>query len=622
VQAAEPETISEKRDTVSVSILNAARAVAERESVKGLTLAKVAAEAELARSVVVKRFARKKDLLLWVAADSVASLARGLVGINWISAGQTSEDARDGAVILTLPRRDLSADGPDSPTSAAPEIPVSAPTPSKSAASRKSSSRGRSKRRSANPRTAQVQVHAIDNAEAAGEKNGEVMDGDSQGAPRAPYSWLERRLRVFERAMALMEVRQERAETDSRSAVDTAEDSSRSLQDKLNRLSASADASIKALQKTIAELVDRVEASEARQAAATNVVRAAVNEANLRIETVEGVARAALVENATPESEEAPVPPPLVWEQTAAAIPADVKPAADETESNKPAPFLAAARASAIAAARTKIAGEATKKISIPERSPTRDIVAAVTFLAVFVAAGVAFSRGMQDERPQSLRHVALQPPAVMVAAAADTALDQLAQNAEAGNADAELAVALKYLNGTNGSRDPAAGMRWMTRAATHGNAVAQYMLGSAYEKGGATVRDPAEAMRWYEASALQGNRKAMHNLAIAYAMGFAGVKSSSEAVRWFSRAASFGYVDSQFDLAVLYERGDGVPQSLLDAYKWYAIAGAQGDMESKSRIEALRTQLSSDDLAAAQHAADAFRALPYDTGANQLPRI
>ncbi len=79
----------------------------------------------------------------------------------------------------------------------------------------------------------------------------------------------------------------------------------------------------------------------------------------------------------------------------------------------------------------------------------------------------------------------------------------------------------------------------------------------------------------------------------------------------------AYGYVDSQFNLAVLYERGEGVPQSLLDAYKWYAVAGRQGDAESKERIEALRTQLSADDLAAAQHAAEAFKAAPYDLAAN-----
>ena len=71
-----------------------------------------------------------------------------------------------------------------------------------------------------------------------------------------------------------------------------------------------------------------------------------------------------------------------------------------------------------------------------------------------------------------------------------------------------------------------------------------------------------------------------------------------------------------------LYERGLGVPQSLLDAYKWYAIAAAAGDAESKSRIDALGTQLSADDRAAAQHSADAFHAQPLNPKANVAPQL
>ena len=64
------------------------------------------------------------------------------------------------------------------------------------------------------------------------------------------------------------------------------------------------------------------------------------------------------------------------------------------------------------------------------------------------------------------------------------------------------------------------------------------------------------------------------------------------------------------------------MPQSLLDAYKWYAIAAAAGDTESKSRIDALGTQLSADDRAAAQRSADAFRAQPLNPRANVAPQL
>jgi localization factor PodJL len=128
--------------------------------------------------------------------------------------------------------------------------------------------------------------------------------------------------------------------------------------------------------------------------------------------------------------------------------------------------------------------------------------------------------------------------------------------------------------------------------------------------------------VRWYEAAAGQGNRKAMHALGVAYAQGRGTQKDYSEAARWFARAAALGLVNSEFNLGVLYERGLGVPQSLLDAYKWYAVAAAQGDAESRARIEALKTQLKADDIAAAERAAENFRPQIADRDANSAPVV
>jgi localization factor PodJL len=200
-------------------------------------------------------------------------------------------------------------------------------------------------------------------------------------------------------------------------------------------------------------------------------------------------------------------------------------------------------------------------------------------------------------------------------------ALDRLTQLANGGNSKAELIVGLKYLNGDGVPVNEVQAAKWLERSAESGEPVAQYRLGTLYEHGKGVAQDSAKATHWYQAAAMQGNRKAMHNLAVAFAEGTGVKKDPSEAARWFSKAAALGLADSQFNLAVLYERGQGVPQSLLDAYKWYAVAAASGDAESKSRIEALATQLSADDRAAAQHAADTFRAVPTDPHANLVPQ-
>jgi len=201
-------------------------------------------------------------------------------------------------------------------------------------------------------------------------------------------------------------------------------------------------------------------------------------------------------------------------------------------------------------------------------------------------------------------------------------ALDRLSQLATAGNPKAELIVGLKYLNGEGAPVNETQAAAWLEKAAEAGEPVAQYRLGTLYEHGKGVAGDPAKASHWYLAAAMQGNRKAMHNIAVAYAEGTGVKKDLTEAARWFSKAAALGLTDSQFNLAVLYERGQGVPQSLIDAYKWYSIAAQGGDAESKSRRDALATQLSADDKAAAQHAADSFKASSPDPHANTAPQL
>ena len=213
-------------------------------------------------------------------------------------------------------------------------------------------------------------------------------------------------------------------------------------------------------------------------------------------------------------------------------------------------------------------------------------------------------------------------PSATGARVAAIAPLDKLTALANSGNANAELIVGLKYLDGDGVAVNEADAVKWLERAAVAGLPVAQYRLGTLYERGRGVSADPVKSAHWYTLAAQAGNRKAMHNLAVAYASGTGVTKNMAEAARWFAKAAALGLSDSQFNLAVLYERGLGVPQSLLDAYKWYAIAATSGDTESKARIDALATQLSAEDRAAAQRSVASFRAQPLDPKANVAPQL
>jgi TPR repeat protein len=196
----------------------------------------------------------------------------------------------------------------------------------------------------------------------------------------------------------------------------------------------------------------------------------------------------------------------------------------------------------------------------------------------------------------------------------------RIAALANMGNPRAQLLIGLKYLDGNGAQVNEAEAARWLARAAQQGEPLAQYRLGTLYERGRGVPPDASLAVHWYGLAAAQGNRKAMHNLAVAFAEGSGAPKNDSQAALWFQRAADLGLADSQFNLAVLYERGMGVKQSLENAYRWYLIAAAQGDAESKSRAEALATQLKDSERGAGQRAAAAFRQQPLTPAANSLP--
>jgi localization factor PodJL len=200
--------------------------------------------------------------------------------------------------------------------------------------------------------------------------------------------------------------------------------------------------------------------------------------------------------------------------------------------------------------------------------------------------------------------------------------LRELQTRANQGVADAELLLGLKYADGDGVAANDAEAARWLERAAQKGEAIAQYRLGALYEKGLGVPADPAIAADWYAKAAELGNVKAMHNLAVAYANGNGRETDYTEAARWFRSAAEHGLADSQFNLAVLHERGLGVATSLSEAYRWYAIAAAQGDGESSTRVEALISQVPAAERAAADKAAEAFKAAPADAGANEAPQL
>ena len=153
-------------------------------------------------------------------------------------------------------------------------------------------------------------------------------------------------------------------------------------------------------------------------------------------------------------------------------------------------------------------------------------------------------------------------------------------------------------------------GVELLSKAANLGYAPAQFHLASLYTNGDAGLhKDPVEARRWTERAAEAGDRRAMFNLGMFWFEGSGGPQDQAQAAEWFRRAADRGLTDAQYNLAKLYEQGLGVKADPAQAYQWYLIAAHAGDNGARAGAETLRASLPPTERAAAEHAAQSFRA-------------
>ncbi len=117
-------------------------------------------------------------------------------------------------------------------------------------------------------------------------------------------------------------------------------------------------------------------------------------------------------------------------------------------------------------------------------------LLAALVWLAISAApAGADFAEGLAAYDGGDYR----------------TAFEQWHALAEAGDAQAQTALAGLYQAGEGVPEDAAAALRWYRRAAEQGDAVAQQNLGDLYATGRGAARDLVRATVWLSLAAEQG---------------------------------------------------------------------------------------------------------------------
>lgn len=162
------------------------------------------------------------------------------------------------------------------------------------------------------------------------------------------------------------------------------------------------------------------------------------------------------------------------------------------------------------------------------------------------------------------------------------------AARARAGDASAQLALAILHAKGDGVEQDYATAAKWFRIAAESGVMRAQYDLGVLYERGRGVPLDYPQAVVWYRKAAEQNHPLAQYNLAVAYTKGQGVRRDFFEAAVWYHRAAAQGVVAAMVNLAILYERGEGLDASAVDAYAWYRAAARRGSQPAARRAEEL----------------------------------
>ena len=141
-----------------------------------------------------------------------------------------------------------------------------------------------------------------------------------------------------------------------------------------------------------------------------------------------------------------------------------------------------------------------------------------------------------------------------------------------------------------------------LQQQAEQGDAEAQVHLGLKYRAGRDVSRDYGKARKWFRKAADQGNAEAQNNLGLMYDHGRGVDRDFVEARKWYIQAAEQGHANAQYNLALLYANGQGVPQDDLEAYAWANICAAQGQFAPAEELrDKLRKELGADGLLKAQ---------------------
>jgi len=154
-------------------------------------------------------------------------------------------------------------------------------------------------------------------------------------------------------------------------------------------------------------------------------------------------------------------------------------------------------------------------------------------------------------------------------------------------------------------------------RQAQAGDAEAQFQLGLKYSSGNGAAQDEVQAASWYLKAAEQNHGLAQFHLGQMFATGQGVPQNTARSVSWFRRAAHLGIADAQFKWGCACQRASmdspaaNAPEARIEAYMWYELAAAKNHAAAKGAYAQLTIKMTRDEVAEARRRIGAWKQEP-----------
>ena len=152
-----------------------------------------------------------------------------------------------------------------------------------------------------------------------------------------------------------------------------------------------------------------------------------------------------------------------------------------------------------------------------------------------------------------------------------------LGRASEAGNIEARIVLAWRLANGHGAPKDLTKSAQLYRQAAERGDAVAQLEYGLATALGQGVVKDEGRAHEYLLKAAEQGNAAAQSEVGYDFEVSRGTMASDVRAVEWYRKSALQECADGQWRLGRMIKRGRGATSDPDAGLKWILKAAFQG---------------------------------------------